>query len=92
MRRVIEEKEKQIEILRERENNLNSEIMKYKCTIQQLMEQESASNNSLMERVDMLERDKCQLEADLSVERSKKLMDMPIDMTASVAGNINKKT
>lgn len=85
MRRVIDEKEKQIEVLREREATLNLECIKYKNTIQQLTEQETESNNSLLERLDVLEREKCQLEADLSMERSRRLTDGPIDMGASVA-------
>lgn len=86
MRRVVDEKEKQIEILREREANLNLECIKFKNTIQQLTETGTESNNSLIERVEMLERDKCQLEADLSMERSRRLSELPTDMIASVAG------
>lgn len=89
MRRVVDEKEKQIECLREREAALNMECIKYKNTIQQLTESESESNNSLlMERVEALERDKNQLEAELSVERSKRVSEIPQDLTASVAGNV----
>lgn len=88
MRRVIDEKDKQIEILREREANLNLECIKYKNTIQQLTDQESLSHNSLLERVEALERDKCQLEADLSMIRSQRLAELPTDMIASVAGKL----
>lgn len=86
MRRVVDEKEKQIEFLRDREASLNLECIKYKNTIQQLTEQENESTNSLLAKVEMLERDKCQLEADLSMERSRRLTDLPVDMGASVAG------
>lgn len=86
MRRVLDEKEKQIECIREREAALNMECIKYKNTIQQLTDCESESNNSILEKVEALQRDKCQLEAELSMERSRRLVDNPHEMVASVAG------
>lgn len=86
-RRVSEEKDKQIELLRERETNLMLEVTKYKNTIQQLVESESESrSNELFEKVETLEREKCQLEAELSMERSRRLtVQTSQDMSASVA-------
>lgn len=89
MRRVVDEKEKQIELWREREAVLNLECIKYKNTIQQLAESEndnSSHNSTLLDKMDALQRDKCQLEAELSAERSRRLVDTVQDLTASVAG------
>lgn len=75
----VEEKEKQIELLRERENHLNLELVKYKDTINQLVES-NRDDNDLVEKVEQLEHEKCQLEGELSMERSRRF-----DMAASVA-------
>lgn len=90
MRRVVDEKEKQIELLREREAALNLECIKYKNTIQQLTDTEndnSSHNSTLMDKMEALQRDKCQLEAELSMERSRRLVETAQDLTASVAGD-----
>lgn len=73
----VEEKEKQIELLREREIYLNLELINYKDTINQLME---SNRDELVEKVEQLEQEKCQLEGELSMERSRRF-----DMAASVA-------
>lgn len=99
-KRISEEKDKQIEFLREREANLTLEVNKHKNTIQQLVQSESENGNSsqLRDKIDTLEQEKCQLEAELSMERSKRLnIQTSQDMSASVAvyeGNyfLNLKT
>lgn len=87
-RRISDEKDKQIELLRQRETNLMLEVAKYKTTIEQLVESEFQNPSSeLVDKLEMLEREKCQLEAELSEERSRRLTHTSIltDMSASVA-------
>lgn len=98
-RRISDEKDKQIELLRQRERNLTLEISKHKTTIEQLIETETQNPSDLIDKLETLERDKCQLEAELSQERSKRLTtthaSISTDMSASVAvceGNNFKRT
>lgn len=95
-KRIVEDKDKQIDLLREREANLNLECIKYKSTIQQLAESESESQNvELLERMEALEKEKVDLETQLCLERSKRIDDSMQDMGASVAvceGKINVAT
>ncbi|CAH0556839.1 unnamed protein product [Brassicogethes aeneus] len=88
-RKIGEEKEKQIDVLRERERNLNLEIIKYKGTIQQLTEAEMVTSSTdtkekaeLQEKFDNLKRENEALKRDL--DSIKKPASQP-DMTASVA-------
>lgn len=82
-KRISEEKEKQIDVLREREANLNLECIKYKSTIQQLAECESQSQvNELLEKVELLEKEKQLLQAEL--EKSKHYSSGS-DLTTSIA-------
>lgn len=84
-RRVGEDKDKQIELLREREANLNLECIKYKSTIQQLAESESESQNiELLQKVECLERERHKLENELTLERTRHEV-VHSDMAASVA-------
>lgn len=79
---VSEEKDKQIEILSERERNLNSECIKYQNTIQQLTEGESTSRDSdLLDRINTLQTEKEKLEIELEKIKTEKA----VDLTASVA-------
>lgn len=88
---MSEDKDKQIELLREREANLNLECIKYKGTIQQLAESESESQNiELLHKVECLEKEKHKLENELTLERSRH--EMHPDMAASVAVCEGKKT
>ncbi|XP_018567229.1 RB1-inducible coiled-coil protein 1 isoform X2 [Anoplophora glabripennis] len=79
---ISEEKDKQIEMLAEREQNLNSECIKYKNTIQQLTESENQSNDSdLLDRINTLQTEKEKLEIELEKIKSEKA----VDLSASVA-------
>ncbi|KAJ8961273.1 hypothetical protein NQ318_008958 [Aromia moschata] len=81
-RKISEEKDKQIEVLREREKNLNLECIKYKSTIQQLAECEAESHDSdLLEKINNLEKQKECLEEELEKVKSEKIADL----AASVA-------
>ncbi|CAH1183184.1 unnamed protein product [Phaedon cochleariae] len=65
-RRVSEEKDLQIDVLRERERNLNLECVKYRSTIQQLAESGAESGDSeLARRVDVLEKRRQELEEEM---------------------------
>ncbi|PSN56671.1 hypothetical protein C0J52_00056 [Blattella germanica] len=77
MRRVVDEKEKQMETLRLRESTMLHELERHRETIRQLTEsKESASQGGsemwpLLDRVDALEADKARLQAQLAEEREK---------------------
>lgn len=82
-RRISEEKDKQIDVLREREANLNLECIKYKSTIQQLAECDTQSEiNELLQKVELLEKENTLLQSEL--EKSKLFSTSP-DLAASVA-------
>lgn len=88
MKRISEEKDKQIEILAEREKNLNMECIKYKNTIQQLTESETESHDSdLLDRINTLQKEKEKLETELEKIKS----DRAADLSASVAVVEGKK-
>lgn len=81
-RKVTEEKDKQIEILMEREKNLNLECAKYKSTIQQLAETNTESYDSaLLEKINKLQKEKDMLEQEIDRLKVEKV----VDMTTSVA-------
>lgn len=66
VRQISEEKDKQIDILSERERNLNLECLKYKDTIQQLTETEKETYDSdLLDRISLLQKEKEMLEEEL---------------------------
>ncbi|KAF5305192.1 hypothetical protein FQA39_LY09280 [Lamprigera yunnana] len=95
-KKVVEEKEKQIDLLREREANLHLECMKYKNTIQQLVESEVESENiQLLKRVESLEKQKGELQLQLSVYKPKQTEESTYDLGSSVAiceGKVNVAT
>lgn len=69
VRRIIDEKDRQLDQSRERESILLKECMKYKETIQQLADPETSdfqSNTFLQARLDTLEAEKSSLEQKLS--------------------------
>lgn len=66
LRKVSEEKDKQIDELMDRERNLNLECLQYKDTIQQLAETEKVTYDSdLLERINLLQKEKEVLEEKL---------------------------
>lgn len=78
-KRLSEDKDRQIDLLRERENNLVLECAKYKTTIQQLAECESQSElTELLRKVESLEKEKGLLQAELEKSRMH-------DLSASIA-------
>lgn len=78
-RQISDEKEKQIMMLQERVANLNLECMKHKNTIQQLAESDIQYQNSeLLRKIDLLEKEKCEVQAELEKIKQQ-------DLTASVA-------
>lgn len=82
-KRISEEKDKQIDILREREASLNLECIKYKRTIQQLAESEVQTENSeLLQKIEVLEIEKRLLEVEM--EKLKQFGNMQ-DLGTSVA-------
>lgn len=88
MKGISEEKDQQIEILTERENNLNIECVKYKNIIQQLTESDTGSQDSdLLDRINALQKEKETLETEL--EKIK--IERAADLSASVAVVEGKK-
>lgn len=81
-KKITEEKDKQIDILMDRERNLNLECMKYKNTIQQLAENETeCSDSELLKKIDALQKDKDSLEQELEKIKN----DRAIDLATSLA-------
>ncbi|XP_012255239.2 RB1-inducible coiled-coil protein 1 isoform X2 [Athalia rosae] len=70
MRRVIEEKERQVETHRSRETILAEECERLKDTIRRLTESESNIRQTLSETVESLEADKVRLEANIEANRT----------------------
>ncbi|KAK4880673.1 hypothetical protein RN001_008819 [Aquatica leii] len=97
-KKVIEEKEKQIDLLRERENTLNLECIKYKNTIQKLADSEGGSQNiELLKKVESLERKNSELQMQISISKPKPLQldESTYDLGLSVAiceGKVNAAT
>ncbi|CAH1142100.1 unnamed protein product [Phyllotreta striolata] len=81
-KQITEEKDKQIDILMQREKNLNLECIKYKNTIQQLTENETEySETELLKKIATLQEEKGTLEDELvKIKREKS-----IDLTTSLA-------
>lgn len=85
-KRISEDKDKQIDLLRERETNLQLECIKYKNTIQQLAESDDNSQvMELMKKIEVLEKERSTLESQLTLEKSRRVEDSIHDMGASVA-------
>ncbi|XP_060518721.1 RB1-inducible coiled-coil protein 1 isoform X2 [Cylas formicarius] len=81
-RRVAEDKDRQIDMLREREKNLVLECIKHKTTIQQLAENESEHQSAeFMEQIEILRTENEELQKEL--EKIK--CERAIDVTTSVA-------
>ncbi|PNF24637.1 hypothetical protein B7P43_G00746 [Cryptotermes secundus] len=83
MRRVVEDKERQLEILRMREVSLVEECQRHQETIRQLTDsRESGAQGAgsamwpLLDRMDELEADKACLQAQLAEERERKAAEM----------------
>lgn len=76
-RHISEDKDRQIDELRERERNLCLECVKYKDTIQQLVETERVAYDSeLLDRVNVLQKEKESLEQQLErIQREKSSED-----------------
>lgn len=74
MRRLVEEKERQLDKMREYSNNLQRENNRLKDTIQSLTDSDinPSSLGNLRERIEILEREKLKIEKDLEKEKSKR--------------------
>ncbi|XP_018336632.1 RB1-inducible coiled-coil protein 1 isoform X2 [Agrilus planipennis] len=85
-KKISEDKDKMIDVLREREANLNLECIKYKNTIQQLAENETERQNEELEsKIEKLRNENDRLEMELCLERSKKTDEGIQDMGISVS-------
>ncbi|XP_061390309.1 RB1-inducible coiled-coil protein 1 [Musca vetustissima] len=78
LKQMIEEKERQLEQLREKDLMLTKENFQLKTRLDALTNEEG--NSWLKEKIDYLHRDKCRLEEELNQEKSKRL-----EMETSVA-------
>lgn len=79
VRQISEEKDREIELLLERERNLTEECTRYKNTIERLSESERQSD--LLDRIDALQKEKERLEAELEKVKAERAADL----TSSVA-------
>lgn len=81
VKKVRDEKDKQIEALVAREEALSRECRKYRDVIQQLADEEEDRrlepdpNQALLNKIDELQQENCRLEAELSMERSRRLAE-----------------
>lgn len=75
---VLEDKERQLDILREQNRLLTEESYQLKTRLEMLTNEDG--NSWLKEKIDYLSRDKCRLEEELNLEKSKR-----IEMESSVA-------
>ncbi|XP_017874895.1 PREDICTED: RB1-inducible coiled-coil protein 1 isoform X1 [Drosophila arizonae] len=75
---VLEDKERQLDMLREQNRLLTEESYQLKTRLEMLTNEDG--NSWLKEKIDYLSRDKCRLEEELNLERSKR-----IEMESSVA-------
>ncbi|XP_064553484.1 RB1-inducible coiled-coil protein 1 isoform X2 [Drosophila montana] len=75
---VLEDKERQLDLLREQNQLLTQESYQLKTRLEMLTNEDG--NSWLKEKIDYLSRDKCRLEEELSQEKSKRL-----EMESSVA-------
>ncbi|XP_013106284.2 RB1-inducible coiled-coil protein 1 [Stomoxys calcitrans] len=78
LKQMLEEKERQLEQLREKDLMLTKENYQLKTRLDALTNEEG--NSWLKEKIDYLHRDKCRLEEELNQEKSKRL-----EMETSVA-------
>lgn len=78
LKEMLEEKERQLEQLREKDLMLTKENFQLKTRLDALTNEEG--NSWLKEKIDYLNRDKCRLEEELNQEKSKRL-----EMETSVA-------
>ncbi|XP_050307452.1 RB1-inducible coiled-coil protein 1 isoform X4 [Anthonomus grandis grandis] len=77
-KQIAEDKDKLIDVLRDRETNMNLEIIKYKTTIQQLAEyqEDNRQQSDLVEEVERLKK-----ERDVLMEELAKVKTQPADST-----------
>ncbi|XP_030761433.1 RB1-inducible coiled-coil protein 1 isoform X2 [Sitophilus oryzae] len=76
-KRIAEDKDLQIDTLREREKNLNLEVIKLKTTIQQLAEcEQERIDCQMMEEFDTLKKEKDELEEELHKLKSERETQM----------------
>lgn len=75
---VLEDKERQLDTLREQNRLLTEESYQLKTRLEMLTNEDG--NSWLKEKIDYLSRDKCRLEEELNLEKSKR-----IEMESSVA-------
>uniref|UniRef100_A0A6B2EHA8 RB1-inducible coiled-coil protein 1 n=1 Tax=Phlebotomus kandelakii TaxID=1109342 RepID=A0A6B2EHA8_9DIPT len=75
-KRILEDKDNQLEMMRQREDQLLKDINKFRETIQNLTEPDPNDTNSvctLKEKMDFLQKDKTRLEQELDMEKSKRM-------------------
>ncbi|XP_055683356.1 RB1-inducible coiled-coil protein 1 isoform X4 [Lutzomyia longipalpis] len=72
-KRIIEDKDNQLELMRQREEQLLKDINRHRETIQNLTEDDTNSVIAFKEKVDGLQKDKSRLEQELEMEKSKRL-------------------
>uniref|UniRef100_A0A1L8DIA6 RB1-inducible coiled-coil protein 1 n=1 Tax=Nyssomyia neivai TaxID=330878 RepID=A0A1L8DIA6_9DIPT len=72
-KRIIEDKDNQLELMRQREDQLLKDINRHRETIQNLTEDDTNSVIAFKEKVDGLQKDKSRLEQELEMEKSKRL-------------------
>lgn len=91
MRRIVEERDKQLEALRDREALLIKENLKYRDTIQSLADSDinGSQMSILRDRLDQLQQEKETLEHELAREKAKKTIKVP--STSSRQVNVNIK-
>ncbi|XP_030245669.1 RB1-inducible coiled-coil protein 1 isoform X2 [Drosophila navojoa] len=75
---VLEDKERQLDTLREQNRMLTEECYQLKTRLEMLTNEDG--NSWLKEKIDYLNRDKCRLEEELNLEKSRR-----IEMESSVA-------
>ncbi|KAH8381749.1 hypothetical protein KR093_011651 [Drosophila rubida] len=78
LRDMLEDKERQLDMLREQNSLLVQESYQLKTRLEMLTNEDG--NSWLKEKIDYLNRDKCRLEEELNMEKSKR-----IEMESSVA-------
>lgn len=84
IKKVVEEKDKQIDLLRMLEKNPDDECTNCRNTMQKLTEKENQCVK-LCEKLECLEKEKIEVEAQLGLEKSRFVDDSTQDMIASVA-------
>ncbi|XP_037913540.1 RB1-inducible coiled-coil protein 1 isoform X2 [Hermetia illucens] len=79
-RKIIEEKERQLDVMRERDLILSKENAQLKVKIEALANEEESDRVYLKDQIDILNRDKVRMESELRAEKMRRL-----EMESSVA-------